>query len=137
LPLQENDWKISADRIVEPPPRCKPCDGLGRAFRNTSCVRGRWRIRALPPAKKLFFKLRKAKSKISALTEGDLRPDQVKLIAKQLAVTRVYSKVFSRIRRATEQGITSAEQGILAQEQGILPANRISPPDEIFGTYPG
>jgi hypothetical protein len=87
--------------------------------------------------KKLFFKLRKAKSKISALTEGDLRPDQVKLIAKQLAVTRVYSKVFSRIRRATEQGITSAEQGILAQEQGILPANRISPPDEIFGTYPG
>ena len=31
--------------------------------------------------KKLFFNLRKAKSKISALEEGDLRPDQVKLIA--------------------------------------------------------
>jgi RNA polymerase sigma-32 factor len=37
--------------------------------------------------KKLFFNLRKAKSKISALDEGDLHPDQVKLIAKGLGVT--------------------------------------------------
>jgi len=37
--------------------------------------------------KKLFFNLRKAKSKISALQEGDLHPDQVKLIAKRLGVT--------------------------------------------------
>jgi RNA polymerase sigma-32 factor len=37
--------------------------------------------------KKLFFNLRKAKSKISALEEGDMRPDQVKLIAKRLGVT--------------------------------------------------
>ena len=37
--------------------------------------------------KKLFFNLRKAKSKISALQEGDLRPDQVKVIAKRLGVT--------------------------------------------------
>src|SRR6516225_3731306 len=37
--------------------------------------------------KKLFFNLRKAKSKISALEEGDLRPDQVKLIANRLGVT--------------------------------------------------
>jgi RNA polymerase sigma-32 factor len=37
--------------------------------------------------KKLFFNLRKAKSRISALEEGDLRPDQVKLIAKRLSVT--------------------------------------------------
>ncbi len=36
--------------------------------------------------KKLFFNLRKAKSRISALDEGDLRPDQVKLIAKRLGV---------------------------------------------------
>jgi RNA polymerase sigma-32 factor len=34
--------------------------------------------------KKLFFNLRKAKSKISALEDGDLHPDQVKLIAKRL-----------------------------------------------------
>jgi RNA polymerase sigma-32 factor len=37
--------------------------------------------------KKLFFNLRKAKSKISALEEGDLRPEQVALIAKRLGVT--------------------------------------------------
>src|SRR5881398_1611058 len=37
--------------------------------------------------KKLFFNLRKAKSKIAVLDEGDLRPDQVKLIAKRLGVT--------------------------------------------------
>jgi RNA polymerase sigma-32 factor len=37
--------------------------------------------------KKLFFNLRKAKSKISALEEGDLRPDQDKHIAKRLGVT--------------------------------------------------
>ncbi len=36
--------------------------------------------------KKLFFNLRKAKSRISALEEGDLRPDQVKLIATRLGV---------------------------------------------------
>jgi RNA polymerase sigma-32 factor len=37
--------------------------------------------------KKLFFNLRKAKGRISALEEGDLRPDQVKLIAERLGVT--------------------------------------------------
>ena len=36
--------------------------------------------------KKLFFNLRKAKSKISALDEGDLRPDQVQQIATKLGV---------------------------------------------------
>src|ERR1700681_2133717 len=36
--------------------------------------------------KKLFFNLRKAKSKISAFEDGDLRPDQVNLIAKPLGV---------------------------------------------------
>jgi RNA polymerase sigma-32 factor len=37
--------------------------------------------------KKLFFKLRSAKSKIAALESGDLHPDQVALIAKNLDVT--------------------------------------------------
>jgi RNA polymerase sigma-32 factor len=37
--------------------------------------------------KKLFFNLRKAKSQISALEEGDLRPDQVNLIAERLGVS--------------------------------------------------
>jgi RNA polymerase sigma-32 factor len=38
--------------------------------------------------KKLFFNLRKAKSKISAHEEGDLHPEQVKLIAERLGVTK-------------------------------------------------
>jgi RNA polymerase sigma-32 factor len=37
--------------------------------------------------KRLFFKLRSAKSKIAALESGDLRPDQVALIAQDLGVT--------------------------------------------------
>ncbi|MGQ3674449.1 RNA polymerase sigma factor RpoH [Xanthobacter sp. TB0139] len=37
--------------------------------------------------KKLFFNLRKAKSQISALEDGDLRPDQVKQIATKLGVS--------------------------------------------------
>ena len=37
--------------------------------------------------KKLFFNLRKAKSQISALEEGDLRPEQVATIATRLGVT--------------------------------------------------
>jgi RNA polymerase sigma-32 factor len=38
--------------------------------------------------KKLFFNLRKAKSSISALEDGDLRPDQVEVIATKLGVEK-------------------------------------------------
>jgi RNA polymerase sigma-32 factor len=37
--------------------------------------------------KKLFFNLRKAKAKVGALEDGDLRPENVKQIAQDLAVT--------------------------------------------------
>jgi RNA polymerase sigma-32 factor len=37
--------------------------------------------------KRVFFNLRKAQNKISILDQGDMRPDQVKLIAKRLGVT--------------------------------------------------
>jgi RNA polymerase sigma-32 factor len=37
--------------------------------------------------RKLFFNLRKAKRKISVLEEGDMRPEQVELIAKRVGVT--------------------------------------------------
>ncbi len=37
--------------------------------------------------KKLFFNLRRAKSQISALDEGDMRPNQVKTIARRLGVS--------------------------------------------------
>jgi len=36
--------------------------------------------------KKLFFNLRKAKSRISALEDGDMRPDQVEALARRLGV---------------------------------------------------
>ena len=47
--------------------------------------------------KKLFFNLRKAKNKIGALEEGDLRPENVKIIATQLNVTE--KEVISMNRR--------------------------------------
>jgi RNA polymerase sigma-32 factor len=47
--------------------------------------------------KKLFFNLRKAKNKIGALEEGDLRPENVKIIADQLGVTE--DEVISMNRR--------------------------------------
>src|ERR1700740_3497020 len=37
--------------------------------------------------RKLFFNLRKAKRRISVLDEGDMRQDQVELLAKRLGVT--------------------------------------------------
>jgi len=36
--------------------------------------------------RKLFFKLRQAKARIGALEDGDMRPDQLSLIAKELGV---------------------------------------------------
>jgi RNA polymerase sigma-32 factor len=47
--------------------------------------------------KRLFFNLRKAKSQIQALNEGDLRPDQVKEIARKLSVSE--EEVVSMNRR--------------------------------------
>ena len=49
--------------------------------------------------KKLFFNLRKAKSKIGALEEGDLRPENVARIARELNVTE--DEVISMNRRLT------------------------------------
>jgi len=47
--------------------------------------------------KKLFFNLRKAKARIGALEEGDLRPENVKQIANDLSVTE--EEVISMNRR--------------------------------------
>src|SRR5947208_1403141 len=49
--------------------------------------------------KKLFFNLRRAKSQISALEDGDLRPDQVQIIAERLGVSE--SDVVEMNRRLT------------------------------------
>ncbi|WP_339948023.1 RNA polymerase sigma factor RpoH [uncultured Albimonas sp.] len=47
--------------------------------------------------KKLFFNLRKAKNRIGALEEGDLRPENVETIAKNLGVT--HDEVIAMNRR--------------------------------------
>jgi RNA polymerase sigma-32 factor len=44
------------------------------------------KVAASAGQKKLFFKLRRAKSAISALQDGDLHPEQVRLIAERLKV---------------------------------------------------
>src|SRR6201992_4312913 len=51
--------------------------------------------------KKLFFNLRKAKSRISAIEEGDLTPEHTKEIARQLAVPE--QEVVNMNRRLTAQ----------------------------------
>lgn len=45
------------------------------------------KISAGPAQKKLFFKLRRAKSAIAAYEDGDLRPDQIKAISDHLKVS--------------------------------------------------
>jgi RNA polymerase sigma-32 factor len=45
------------------------------------------KIAANSAQKKLFFKLRRTKSAISAFDDGDLRPDQVKIISERLNVS--------------------------------------------------
>ena len=54
--------------------------------------------------KRLFFKLRSAKSKIAAFESGDLHPDQVALIAKDLDVTdQDVVDMNRRLRRQIDQ----------------------------------
>src|SRR5215211_5627772 len=62
--------------------------------------------------KKLFFNLRKVKGRISALDEGDLRPEQVKEIATRLGVTE--AEVVSMNRRLS--GDASLNSPIRATE---------------------
>jgi RNA polymerase sigma-32 factor len=64
--------------------------------------------------KKLFFNLRKLKSKISALEEGDLKPDQVKYIATHLGVHE--EEVISMNRRLS--GDTSLNAPLRTDNDG-------------------
>jgi RNA polymerase sigma-32 factor len=64
--------------------------------------------------KRLFFNLRRVKSQIQALDEGDLRPDQVKHIATHLGVTE--EDVVSMNRRLG--GDASLNSPVRADEEG-------------------
>jgi RNA polymerase sigma-32 factor len=74
--------------------------------------------------KKLFFNLAKAKRRVSALQEGDLRPDQVTLIANELGVTerdtlemnRRMSGDVSLNVRVNEEGNSVEWQDLLVDE---------------------
>jgi RNA polymerase sigma-32 factor len=73
--------------------------------------------------KKLFFNLRKAKNRIGALEEGDLRPENVQRIATDLGVTE--AEVVSMNRRmsggdASLNATVGSEDGATAQWQDWL-----------------
>ncbi len=64
--------------------------------------------------KKLFFNLRKAKSKLGALEDGDLRPENVAQIARDLNVTE--DEVISMNRRLA--GSDSSLNATMGSEEG-------------------
>ncbi|MEM8699230.1 MAG: RNA polymerase sigma factor RpoH [Pseudomonadota bacterium] len=66
--------------------------------------------------KKLFFNLRKAKSKIGALEEGDLRPEHVKKIATDLGVQQ--EEVVSMNRRMSGGGDSSLNVPLKGDTEG-------------------
>ncbi|HRK43815.1 MAG TPA: RNA polymerase sigma factor RpoH [Gemmobacter sp.] len=64
--------------------------------------------------KKLFFNLRKAKAKVGALEEGDLRPETVAQIAKDLSVTE--TEVIDMNRRLA--GADASLNATVGSEEG-------------------
>ena len=66
--------------------------------------------------KKLFFNLRKAKSKIDALEDGDLHPDQVQAIATKLGVPE--QDVINMNRRMSNGGDQSLNAPLRADADG-------------------
>jgi RNA polymerase sigma-32 factor len=64
--------------------------------------------------KKLFFNLRKAKAKVGALEEGDLRPENVAQIAKDLSVTE--AEVIDMNRRLS--GSDASLNATVGSEEG-------------------
>jgi RNA polymerase sigma-32 factor len=66
--------------------------------------------------KKLFFNLRKAKGKIGALEEGDMRPEHVEKIATDLGVTQ--AEVVSMNRRLSGGGDSSLNAPLKGDGEG-------------------
>ena len=92
--------------------------------------------------KKLFFNLRKMKGQIQALEEGDLKPDQVKLIATRLGVDE--QEVINMNRRLS--GDASLNAHVSADAKGEwqdwlvdhepLQDERVAPADGARGRRP-
>jgi RNA polymerase sigma-32 factor len=66
--------------------------------------------------KKLFFNLRRMKGKLEAIEDGDLHPDDVKKIAKDLGVTE--DEVISMNRRMMKGGDTSLNAPLREEGEG-------------------
>jgi RNA polymerase sigma-32 factor len=83
--------------------------------------------------KRLFFNLRKAKSQIQALDEGDLRPDQVTQIAKKLNVSE--EEVVSMNRRLSGDASLNAPiragEGESGEWMDWLADDRVSPEESL------
>ena len=71
--------------------------------------------------KKLFFNLRKAQSKISILDDGDMRPDQVKIIARRIGVTEM-DVIYMNRRLSGDASLNAAirEDGVSGEWQDWL-----------------
>jgi RNA polymerase sigma-32 factor len=70
------------------------------------------RIAANATQKRLFFKLRRAKSAISAFQDGDLRPEQAKWIAERLEVPeREVVDMNGRLRPDVSLSVPSHDEG--------------------------
>ncbi|MEM7060020.1 MAG: RNA polymerase sigma factor RpoH [Pseudomonadota bacterium] len=67
--------------------------------------------------KKLFFNLRKAKGKIGALEDGDMRPEHVEKIATDLGVTE--TEVISMNRRMSGGGDSSLNAPLKGDGEGV------------------
>ena len=68
--------------------------------------------------KKLFFNLRKAKGRIGALEDGDMRPEHVEKIATDLGVTE--TEVVSMNRRMSGGGDTSLNAPMRGDTEGSM-----------------
>jgi len=71
--------------------------------------------------KKLFFNLRKAKNRISVFEEGDMRPDQVKIIARRIGVTET-DVIYMNRRLGGDASLNAAirEDGDSGEWQDLL-----------------
>src|ERR1700744_6529016 len=78
--------------------------------------------------RKLFFKLRSAKNKISALESGDLHPDHVALIAKDLEVAdQDFIEMNRRIAGDRSINVPLGEEGEAGEWQDRLVDDSPSP----------
>ncbi|MGY4314970.1 RNA polymerase sigma factor RpoH [Bradyrhizobium sp. JR3.5] len=79
------------------------------------------KIAASASQKKLFFKLRRAKSAIAALQDGDLRPEQVALISERLKVAeRDVVEINRRLRGDVSLNVPVHDDGGAEQVQDWL-----------------